>query len=57
MEHPDHRDLASLVKHALRIFYMLVHSLYLAHITSLPMHEHPSLVDGYVKFQLKPQVN
>lgn len=33
MEHADHRDSASLMRHALRNFCTLVCGLYLAHIT------------------------
>lgn len=56
-EHADHRDSASLMRHALGNFCTLFSGLYLAHITSWDMCEHLSLLDKYVKFQLQPQVS
>lgn len=48
-EHTDHRDSASLMRHALRNFCTLVCDLYLAHITSWDMCEYLSLLDKYVE--------
>lgn len=49
MEHADHRDSASLMRHALRNFCALICGLYLAHITSWDMYEHLSSLDKYVE--------
>lgn len=57
MEHADHRDSASPMRHALRNFCTLVYVFYLAQITSWDKYEHSSLLDKDVKVQLQSQVS